>query len=56
MPRAHAAPLGTLALAATLTIGALLVAPKAEAAPRPHADPDVRLVTHLGDVTSGSTT
>jgi hypothetical protein len=36
--------------------GELLVAPTADAAPRPHADPDVRMVTHLGDIKSGATT
>ena len=88
MQRGHVAPIGSLALAATLAVGAVLVAPDAHAESRHHghrepwsfavigdvpygepaqaafpafidginADPDVRMVTHLGDVKSGSTT
>jgi hypothetical protein len=88
MHRQHLAPVTTLALAATLALGAILVAPDAHAAPpqdsrKPgytfavigdvpygepaqahfpafidgiNADPDVAMVTHLGDIKSGSTT
>jgi hypothetical protein len=89
MERGHVAPLTTLALAATLTVGALLIAPTAKAEPSNdeprdrgysfavvgdvpygdeaqsrfpefiagmNADRDVRMVTHLGDIKSGSTT
>jgi hypothetical protein len=88
MHRGHVAPISTLALAATLTLGAMLVAPDARAEPvhesghrsytfavigdvpygdpaQAHfpafvaginADPDVQMVTHLGDIKSGSTT
>ncbi|MDX6298970.1 MAG: hypothetical protein QOF53_184 [Nocardioidaceae bacterium] len=90
MERGHIAPITTVVLACTLTVGALLIAPSAKADPtsgepaRAHAfsfavigdvpygdeaqsrfpdliaeinaDPDVRMVTHLGDIKSGSTT
>jgi len=85
MQRDHVAPVTTLALAATLALGAAVAAPHAHAetaerAPytfavigdvpygsadeaafpsfvdRINADPDVALVTHLGDIKSGSTT
>jgi len=88
MQRGHVAPVTTLALAATLVLGTVLVAPQAKAAPvhdakQPaytfavigdvpygtaaedhfpafvqgiNADPDVTMVTHLGDIKSGSTT
>lgn len=88
MQRGHVAPIGTLALAATLTLGAMLVAPDAHAEPvrepgqggytfavigdvpygapaQAHfpefvaginADPDVQMVTHLGDIKGGSST
>jgi hypothetical protein len=87
MHREQLAPVTSLALAATLAIGAALVAPDAHAASdhsrKPgytfavigdvpygepaqahfpafingiNADPDVALVTHLGDIKSGSTT
>ena len=86
MQRGHVAPVTTLALAATLTVGALVAAPQAKAAtpyaPKDpaytfavigdvpygtaaeehfptfvqgiNADPDVTMVTHLGDIKSGS--
>ena len=47
MPRGHAAPITTLALAATLTLGALLVAPDARAGGR-----DVERSGHLGSHSS----
>ena len=88
MQRGQVAPVTTLALAATLTLGAVLAAPSAKAATvsdteEPaytfavigdvpygtaaedhfptfiqgiNADPDVTMVTHLGDIKSGSTT
>lgn len=92
MQRGHVAPISTLALAVTLAIGAVLIAPEARAATTAlaahhhssdgwtfavigdvpygepaqvrfpafiagiNADPDVRMVTHLGDIKSGSTT
>ena len=46
-------PLGTLALAATLTVGALLVAPKADASPRRQADPAPYSFAMIGDVPYG---
>ena len=88
MNREHLTPISSLALAATLALGAVLVAPDAHAgsgagsheggftfavigdvpygqAAQDHfpafveginADPDVAMVTHLGDIKSGSTT
>ena len=88
MQRGHVAPVTTLALAATLALGAVVAVPQAKAvtahdARKPastfavigdvpygtaaeehfpafiagiNADPDVTMVTHLGDIKSGSTT